>query len=494
MSTFSYSIDQIDKIFESTSRNGQIRKDWLKLNDYDVDVIYDQLAKDRKKFKKEKKEEEKKTNKNVNYISELEETLNKNLEEKQNIEQEIKKEVLQHILKHDFTIKVIQKWHDDSGKYIYVTGNDRDSFFACKIINDELQKTYKINQPNRNIILKNLMLLLSDKVDKMIVRGDIKSFFESIPRNKLCMKIEKDGVVSHRSIKLMKRLFYELSQKYNYSDGVPRGISFSPSLANIYLRDIDTKISQLNGIYLYQRYVDDVIIIASPTTDTPTAKSLFSKVERIFKDRELILHPEGDGEKYMAEDIHYDIPQKIVFDYLGYNITLNTQTANIKYKLTKNRIDKYTQQIDKVINYYKHVATHNPRENPKKIKRDGKVMRHRQPLYRLNKLLGYLTRNYYLGGAKSNILSGVYFKHSMLTDITQLEQLDKILYEKFHTEITQKMFDDKFTDKEFVNKLRNKIHQEYSFEKGFTERRMCHLTSADFKMVKHVLQYEETEN
>lgn len=524
MSTFSYSRDQIDKIFESANRSGQIRKDWFKLNDHDNDVIYDQLARERKEKRKKKKEEEKKKekDKNTDNIAKLQKDLDKNLEEKQEIEQEIKQEILQNILKHDFTIKITQEdWYDDPQKKIYVTGKDRDSFFACKIINDELQKTYKINQPNRNVILKNLMLLLSDKVEKMVVRGDIKSFFESIPRERLFVKIEKDGIVSHRSIKLMKRMFYELSQKYDYSNGVPRGISFSPSLADIYLRDIDTKISQLDGIYLYQRYVDDVIIIASPTTETPTAKSLFNKVEHIFKEGELILHPEGDGEKYMAKDIHYDIPQKIVFDYLGYNITLNTKTAEVQYKLTKSRIDKYTQQIDKVINYYKHVAIQSPRkkkkeeeeekdkekkdeiikdyehvetQNPEDIDKKKNSMRHRQPLYRLNKLLGYLTRNYRLGGTKSNILSGVYFKHSMLTDTIQLKRLDEILYKKFDVEITQKIFDGKFDDRDFVNKLRKKVHQEYSFEKGFTERRMCHFTSADFKMVKHILQYEEKKN
>lgn len=490
MSTFSYSIDQIDKIFESASRSGQIRRDWLKQNGYDVDIIYTKLAKERNDCKKKIKEEERKTDKDVNRITELQEELNDILEKRHDIEQTIKQDILKNILKRDFTIKVARKIHNDTGKYIYVTGKDRDSFFSCKIINDELQKTYKINQPNRNVILKNLMLLLSDKVDKMIVRADIKEFFESIPRKKFIMNIERDGIVSHRSIKLMKRMFFELSQQYNYFSGVPRGISFSPSLADIYLRDIDTKICQLDGIYLYQRYVDDVIIIASPTTETWTAKSLFSKVENIFKDGDLILHSDEDEGKYMAADIHYDFPQKIVFDYLGYHITLDTQMADVQYELTKTRMDKYAWQIDKVINYYRHAATHNPRKTAKK----NSNMRHRQPLFRLYKLLGYLTCNYYLGGAKSNILSGIYFKHSMLTDITQLKELDNILYAKFDAEITQEMFDGKFADKEFVNKLRSKIHQEYSFAKGFTERRMCHFTSADFKMVKYILQYEKTEN
>ena len=197
MSTFSYSIDQIDKIFESASRCGQLKKDWLKLNDYDVDVLYSQLAATRKELKKERAKAKK--TKDNDKEEELQEKLEENLEEKSYVERVIKEEVLHNIIQRNYSVHVERKYHNDSGKYIYVTGKDRDSFFACKMINDELQKTYKIKQPDRNVILKNLKLLLLDHVDKMIVRGDIKSFFESIPYNELLETLEKDGIVSRRS-------------------------------------------------------------------------------------------------------------------------------------------------------------------------------------------------------------------------------------------------------------------------------------------------------
>lgn len=492
MSSFSYSLDQINKIFESASRRGLIRKDWLKLNEHDVDVLYEELAEKRKTLKRQLKNERGKDEQNEDLIFDIEEQLEKNIEEKDYVEKEIKEEVLHDILKRNFEIDVKQKLHEDSGKYIYVTGNDRNSFFACKIINDELQKTYKIVQPNRNVILKNLMILLQDKVNKIIVRADIKSFFESIPREKLIMDIEKDGIVSHRSIKLMKRMFYKLASEYGYDKGVPRGISFASSLADIYLRDIDRQISELNGIYFYSRYVDDVIIIASPSKEFSTAKKLYSKIEAIFNDRGLCLHPGGEGKKYMATDVHYGASEIISFDYLGYSITLSTSSRDVSYRLTSSRMTKYKDEIKTAISYYRHIATHNPRKTEAKGKR--RVMRRRQPLYRLYKLLGYFTCNYYLGGAKSNILSGIFFKHSLLTDTAQLHELDSFLYETFDRTITEDMFRGKFKDPKFLDKVRKKIRKDFSFEKGFINRRMCHLTSADFKMIKHVLQYEETEN
>lgn len=490
MATFAYSSDQITQIFDSANRCGQIRKDWLKLNDHDVDVIYRQNASERKELRRKLKAEKKKKVKDENLIVDLEVQLQEKVHDKEYIEQEIKDEVLNNILHRNFHIKVNRKQDLESGKYIYITGDDRDSFFACKIINDELQKTYKIKQPDRNVILKNVKLLLSDQVDKLIIRGDIKSFFESIPKDRLLGKIRRDGIISHRSMKLMNRMFYDLSQAFDYNTGVPRGISFSPSLADIYLRDIDASISKLDGIYLYQRYVDDVIIIASPSPSYPNAKSLFKTVENIFNVGGLFLHTEDEGSKYMAEDIHYSTIGKLEFDYLGYHITLDKLSGDVSFLLTQRRVDKYESQIDKALNYYLHTATHNPRKEKKK---GHVVMCHRQPLRRFKKLLGYLTCNYYLGGAKCNILSGIYFKHTLLTDISQLEALDKKLAANFK-KLTPKILDNRLHATGYASKLKKELTDKYSFVQGYQKRRMCHMTSADFKMIKHVLQYEEAKN
>lgn len=493
MSTFSYTIDQVDKIFESASKCGQMKRDWFKLSANDDYPIYIEEAEKLKGIKRKIKEIEKEKYHDEDDVELLKEDLEKVKGRRCYIEEEIKKDILKCILEHSFKIYFDTKTDPCSGKLLYVTKKDRNSFFACKMINDELQKIYKIKQPDRNVILKNVKLLLEDNVDKMLVRGDIKSFFESIPREKLLSKICNSGFVSHRSIKLMKRMFYELSEKFDFKKGVPRGISFSSSLADIYLREIDLKVNQLDGVYFYQRYVDDIIIIASATKATPTAESLFKKVKNIFKKYELELHIEKDGGKFIARDLNYSQSEYINFDYLGYNISMDTKIANVHYKLKDSTIEKYKNQIDKAFEYYQKTARTNPRKKYKEatplkdISQKKVCLRHRQPLYRLYKLLGYLTCNYYLGGAKSNILSGIYFKHSLLTEEYQLTELDIVLSKSLNKHFLEIRSGEDFD----LEKIKKIIYQKYSFKKGFTERRMCHLTSADLKMIKHVLQDNE---
>jgi len=42
--------------------------------------------------------------------------------------------------------------------------------------------------------------------------------------------------------------------------GLPRGICLSASMSEIVMRDYDTRISRLQGVYYYARYVDDIVV------------------------------------------------------------------------------------------------------------------------------------------------------------------------------------------------------------------------------------------
>jgi len=499
MSTFAYTKDQIDLIFETANKQGKIRKDWLDLDGWDEHSIIVKYAEDAKTARNNiRKEIKKKNDKDDNVIRDNKKELDKIKTARENVENEIKSDILRNILDRKFEIEIEPKLHEDSGKTIYVTGQDRDSFFACKIINEELQKIYKIEQPNRNDIVKCLKLLLSDRVDKLLVRCDIKSFFETIDRERLLRKLKEDNLVSRRSLRIMKRMFYKLSNEYGYKEGIPRGIAFAQSLADIYLHNIDEQIRSIEGVYFYRRYVDDVIIIASPLVTSQLAEDLFSLIAEKFKELGLEIHS-MDDEKSLAEDIHYGDKKHIEFDFLGYHIDLDELSGDVAITLTQERVEKYRKQIRAAVSFYNKYATIRPR-----VKRNGItdgmtsdnenkniIKRHRQPLYKFHKLLGYLTRNYSLGGTKSNIYSGIYFKHPLLTDTTQLKDLDEYLY----NEIDRQLKPDRFAKfpEPFLDNLKKRIHSRYSFVEGYNKRRMCRMTSANFRMIKKIMNNHETE-
>lgn len=490
MSNFAYSIEQIDKLFERANRLGQLRAAWFRfageLRDEDYGKSYKALATKAKEIRRElrKLQNAGKKRKIVDEdkVEELKEELERNQQERSFIEQTIKEYILIGITNNAFRINVMKKPNHEMGKDMYVTETDRNSFFACKVITDEMQKSFKIPQPNRIQILKSLELLLSEPVDKIVVRCDIKHFFESIPRKLLISELENTGLLNSRTLRLIKRLFGDLTSKCACEEGIPRGIGFSPTMADFYLRSVDTKISNLPGVYYYRRYVDDIIVIASQTPEIENAEVLYQKIASIFEDRGLLLHGK-ESEKHIAIDLHYGVDGNLTFDYLGYSFYLDLKTSAVTMLLTERRFERYKEQIDKIFRFYLAKASHKPCN-----KNTGKrLKRHCQPLYKLHKMLGFLTRNYHLGGTKSELLSGIYFKHELLTDTRQLVELDNYLYK------TIKDIDEAMLLKPLPTywiQVRDSLYKRYSFVRGFKERLMCHMTSADFKMVKHTFNYE----
>lgn len=493
MKYFAYSLEQLDMLFDKAVQLGLLRSSWFKVNNNDYYEDYKRCLNKRKKLLRQLRNKQIGENDGETYLIELA----ANKEDIEYIENIIKDNLLKQIFKSDFKLKLKKEHITSIDKDVYTSEDNAASFFICKIINDEFRKSFKLLQPNRTKILKSLCLLLSESVDKMIVRCDIKKFFESIPREKLLYKIESAALLNNKTIKIIKAMFFDLQSNYNLNSGVPRGISFSPALADLYMRSVDNEIENLPGVYFYRRYVDDMLIIASPSAVIPNAAKLFESVCRCTEAIGLELHKKKDSEKCEIKDIKYGVEGLLSFDYLGYNINLNKSTSELSIRLRNSRVLRYMQQIDEVIRYYKSIANRN-------IRRGGKAgpNRRNQPLTILYKLLAYLTCNYHLGGYKHEILSGIYFKHEMLTDTSQLRELDVYL-ERAILNIDTSIFknlgksddndNESFSESTYWENVKKVIFCKYSFERGYCERRMCHLSSSDFKMIKHIFKKNEAQ-
>lgn len=118
------------------------------------------------------------------------------------------------------------------------------------------------------------------------------------------------------------------------------------------------KFLRLPGVYFYERYVDDIVILASPTSNTYNAADLFKIIQDKFNAAGLKLHEKGDEGKFVASDISYTTTGKLEFDYLGYHVILDTNDAKVTYLLKPKKAEKYFSQINKAIAYYVQMATH----------------------------------------------------------------------------------------------------------------------------------------
>ncbi|WP_445369275.1 antiviral reverse transcriptase Drt3a [Methylomonas sp. BW4-1] len=183
----------------------------------------------------------------------------------------IELEKICHIVsRNDFSFNLI-KVDTPTGKPIYkIDEFDVYSYFIIKQIQYNIKKLYKVQQSNRYNIICQLRSLLNDGFPKYIIRADIKEFYESISRERLLNKINKDGLLSLSSRTFIKVILNQYGKLSGSPVGIPRGIGISAYMAELYMRDFDHAIKNHPELVYYARYVDDIIAIYAPKPNSNT--------------------------------------------------------------------------------------------------------------------------------------------------------------------------------------------------------------------------------
>ena len=320
------------------------------------------------------------------------------------------------IRKGNTHIKVKTQNINNRNTYILL---DRDSMIISQIIKYELKKSYALLPANRDIIIEQLRGLLDNPMSKIIIRADVQHFFETIPQQPLLSKIKDDGFISRLTFKYLTKFFLCCNEATNNTSkvGVPRGLPFSSYLAELYMRPIDDEISQMEGIYYYMRYVDDMIIIADP--DAWSREECWARLKEIFQGWKLELH-EDSQKKFLSQvDVDTD---NIAFDYLGY--TFEYSKGKLSLKMTQKRFKKYQTMIDAVFSIYSKCANY----RKGKEQSNGERKLRKDALSQLLERVKMLTSNGLLSGRKNYVATGIYYSNKFLTSTEQLAALDDYLY------------------------------------------------------------------
>ncbi|WP_166387521.1 antiviral reverse transcriptase Drt3a [Polaribacter sp. 11A2H] len=361
----------------------------------------------------------------------------------------------------------------NSIKEAYTVEKDPASYYAVKQLQRNINKTFKVIQADRNKIIKQIFNIVSDGFPKIIIKTDIKSFYESIPQDKLFKKIENNTLLSPFSKKLIKRLFYEFEDKKDKNkiplgEGIPRGVGISAYLSELYMRDIDNEVKALEDVIYYARYVDDIIVIICPKTESKK-RDYLSEIRAIVSKNLLELKDGTDGEENKTQEIilfqnknknkkDFDSDE---FKYLGYKFILEHFPKNCKTDLTieisDNKIKKkYIDRLDAIVNVYNNDSKYNEKEA-------RKMMFSR---------LKFLTGNFHLNNNKRNIKSGVFYSNRMLelnhNNFESLNILNLELNKKIKTLSPPKGIKNK--NNNFKEKLINHILSNYNFKKGFENK------------------------
>jgi len=155
------------------------------------------------------------------------------------------------------------------------------------------------------------------RVDQLLRRGriwvvdvDLKSYFDTIPHDRLMERVKElisDGRLLALLEKYLKAGILEALKGWEPTEqGTPQGAVISPLLANLYLNPLDHLMAEAG--YEMTRYADDFVVLCESEAE---ARKALEKIHQWARENGLMVHP--------TKTRLVDATQKGGFDFLGYH-------------------------------------------------------------------------------------------------------------------------------------------------------------------------------
>ncbi len=168
-----------------------------------------------------------------------------------------------------------------------------------------------------------------------VVEADWKSYFDSIPWDKLMARVE-DQIADGRVLALVKAFLsqgvMEDGQMREAESGTPQGGVISPLLANIYLDGLDRQMAEKS--YVMVRYADDLVILCRSREQ---AQAAFEELCAWSQEAGLNLHPDK------TRCVNMEQPGES-FDFLGYHFA-HTRTGKLDRWPRAKSVRKFKDSI-----------------------------------------------------------------------------------------------------------------------------------------------------
>lgn len=315
-------------------------------------------------------------------------------------------------------------------KQTYKISNDAESYFSEKKLQINIKNECLTKQASRDEIIPCLTSILGDNFPKLLIRTDISSFFESINHSILNSFVEESSL-STQSKKLIRKILQQYCILSGNDNGLPRGVGVSAYLSELYMKGFDKKIKELEGLYFYQRYVDDIIIVVSK----PNLNDGNDILDYIKEELNKIILETNESKTHIINTMS---SSNFSIEYLGYKFNKNS-SSNVNLSLSGKKITRYRDKINKSIDNYK---------SSNKTDIDVRLLIDR---------IRFLTGNTKLTNNKGGAFTGIYNSNKWITDTSPLNGLDHYLISRINsiTEPTLKRrlskfkFYDGFNGKEF---------------------------------------------
>ncbi|ELI5719057.1 RNA-directed DNA polymerase [Vibrio fluvialis] len=313
-------------------------------------------------------------------------------------------EIVNVVGRKDYSLSLSKIPNQVSGKDVFTIGSDVESIFVSKHIQRILKYLFNVKISHRDLIISRLSSLVQDKSPKYIIRADVENFYESIDHKMLLSILHSSPKLSVTPRRVITQLIRSFKSITGQDKGLPRGVGLSSYLSEVYMNDLDERIKSLHDEIYYERYVDDIILVFSPTK-SENIPFYINKLNYFLDEKKLKANNK-------TEEINLYHADNGSFDYLGYNF--NVSSGGCTIKLSRNKCDKIKARISKTFEKYDSMSSRTPKKASKFL------------LLRIR----FLTGNTRLHNSKSKAFVGIYFSNKHINNITDLIGLDRFMMSK----------------------------------------------------------------
>ncbi|MDY0143591.1 MAG: antiviral reverse transcriptase Drt3a [Bacteroidales bacterium] len=344
----------------------------------------------------------------------------------------------------------------------YLTKKLTDILILRKL-NDNIKRLYKEEQSNRRLIITQVKNLLEETCPFWVIKTDIKSFYESIERNRIVEKLQNDSMLSYHSVLLLNKVFD--NKELIGSTGVPRGMNISSTLSEIYMRKFDKWISRSKSVYYFARFVDDIIIFSNSLNDAlELIKNLNPKLNELAEGLTINKSKtelfDGNTLKRLNVNNGKYIGCVKNLEYLG-------------YKFTKTKIDKSTYEL-KI-----SIASKKVKKIKTRIVLALLDFSKNKDFELLEKRIKFLTGNYSIKKSfkGDDLRAGIYYNYMQVNDLSVFDELNNFYRKALFSK------SDKFGNKINLTKNQKVALTKYCFKTGFQLKIYNPFTSLTMKQV-----------
>ncbi|SEP07538.1 antiviral reverse transcriptase Drt3a [Aquisalimonas asiatica] len=235
------------------------------------------------------------------------------------------------------------KVSSSNGNSIYYF-KDVETEIVVRKIDNNIKKSYNIKSSNKDKLIQQTIHLLKEPIPKYIIRLDIRNFFGSFDPSQLLLRLSQEEKVSDETVNLLKALLETTS--LSGSQGLPRGLPISSTLSEWRFQEVDRKIRNLDGVYYYGRFVDDMLIFAY---ENP--RSIVKRIESILDVNGFSLNYESEKHTTISV-VDKAEPGREVFSYLGYSFSVrcsSDDSDSLEVRVAENKIKKIKSRIIKAL-------------------------------------------------------------------------------------------------------------------------------------------------